>query len=69
MMNENQSAILQCKTVPKFKDPGCSTIYCTIGNTRIDRVLLDLGSSVNLLLFSMYTELGLGELQPTRVTL
>ena len=69
MMNESQSAILQCKTIPKYKDPGCPTISCTIGGHRIDRALLDLGSSVNLLPYSVYTELGLGELSPTRVTL
>ena len=33
------------------------------------RALLDLGSSVNLLPYSVYKELGLGELKPTRVTL
>ncbi|XP_057487288.1 uncharacterized protein LOC130773354 [Actinidia eriantha] len=69
MMNESQSAILQCKTTPKYKDPGCPTISCTIGGHRIDRALLDLGSSVNLLPYSVYKELGLGELSPTRVTL
>ena len=36
---------------------------------RINRALLDLGSSVNLLPYSVYKELGLGELKPTRVTL
>ena len=33
------------------------------------RHLLDLGASVNLLLFSMYQQLGLGELKPTTITL
>ena len=69
MMNESQSAILQCKSVPKYKDPGCPTISCIVGGYRIDRALLDLGSSVNLLPYSVYKELGLGELKPTRVTL
>ncbi|GFY90912.1 hypothetical protein Acr_07g0011080 [Actinidia rufa] len=68
-MNESQSAILQCKTVPKYKDPGCPTISCIIGGCKIDRALLDLGSSVNLLPYSVYKDLGLGELKPTRVTL
>ncbi|XP_057497449.1 uncharacterized protein LOC130782192 [Actinidia eriantha] len=66
MMNESQSAILQCKTVPKYKDPGCPTISCTIGGYRIDRALLDLGSSVNLLPYLVYKELGLGESSPTQ---
>ncbi|GFS36390.1 late embryogenesis abundant protein, group 2 [Actinidia rufa] len=69
MMNESQSAILQCKIVPKYKDPGCPTISCIIGGCKIDRALLDLGSSVNLLPYSIYKDLGLGELKPTRVTL
>ncbi|GFY90894.1 hypothetical protein Acr_07g0010900 [Actinidia rufa] len=69
MMNESQSAILQCKTVPKYKDPGCPTISCIIGGCKIDRALLNLGSSVNLLPYSIYKDLGLGELKPTRVTL
>ncbi|GFZ14646.1 hypothetical protein Acr_24g0008360 [Actinidia rufa] len=69
MMNESQSAILQCKTVPKYKDPSCPTISCIIGGCKIDRALLDLGSSVNLLPYSVYKDLGLGELKPTQVTL
>ena len=36
---------------------------------KIDQALLDLASSVNLLLYSIFKELGLGELKPTRVTL
>ncbi|GFY82625.1 hypothetical protein Acr_02g0008650 [Actinidia rufa] len=69
MMNESQSAILQCKTVPKYKDLGCPTISCIIGGCKIDRAFLDLGSSVNLVPYSVYKDLGLGELKPTRVTL
>ena len=65
MMKENQSAILSCKSVPKYKDPGCPTISCIIGGYRIDRALLDLGSSLNLFTYSIYKELGLGELKPT----
>ena len=30
MMNENQSTILQCKSVLKYKDPSCPTILCII---------------------------------------
>ncbi|GFS43691.1 hypothetical protein Acr_00g0086450 [Actinidia rufa] len=69
MMNESQSAILQCKSMPKYKDPGCPTISCIIEGYRIDRALLDLGSSVNLLPYHVYKDLGLGKLKPTRVTL
>ena len=53
----------------KYKDPGCPTISCVIGDTFVDKALLDLGASVNLLPFSVYQALGLGELQKTNVTL
>ena len=66
---EQVSAIIQHKFPPKYKDPGCPTISCTIGDYNIERALLDLGASVNLLPFSVYLQLGLGELKPTSVTL
>jgi len=53
----------------KYKDPRCLTLSCTIGTTVIDKALLDLGSSVNLLPYSVYKQLGVGELKPTRITL
>ena len=31
MMNESQSIILQCKYVPKYKDPVCPIISCIMG--------------------------------------
>ena len=68
-LTEQVSAIIQHKVPPKYKDPGCPTISCTIGDYNIERVLLDLEASVNLLLFSVYLQLGLGELKPTFVTL
>uniref|UniRef100_A0A2N9GKN7 Retrotransposon gag domain-containing protein n=1 Tax=Fagus sylvatica TaxID=28930 RepID=A0A2N9GKN7_FAGSY len=68
-LTEQVSAILQCNTPVKYKDPGCPTISCIIGNFNIDRALLDLGASVNLLPYSVYEQLGLGELKPTKVVL
>jgi hypothetical protein len=68
-LTEQVSAIIQRKFPPKYKDPGCPTISCTIGDYNIERALLDLGASVNLLPFSVYLQLGLGELKPTSVTL
>ena len=52
----------------KYKDPGCPTIACKIGDNRAKRALLDLGASVNLLLYSIYVQLGLGELKSTFIT-
>jgi len=53
----------------KYKDPGCLTISCFIGEHKIERTLLDLGASVNLLSYSVFQSLNLGELKPTSVTL
>jgi hypothetical protein len=40
-----------------------------IGANQINRALLDLGAGVNLLPYSVYLQLGLGELKPTSITL
>ena len=56
---EQVSSIIQNNIPPKFKDPGYPTISCIIGNYMIDKALLDLGASVNLLSYSVYKQLGL----------
>ena len=53
----------------KYKDLGSPTISVNIEGTCIDKELLDLGASVNLLPYSVYKKLGLGELKPTNITL
>ena len=68
-LTEHVSAIIQSKTPMKYKDPGSPTISVNIGGTCIDKALLDLGASVNLLPYSVYKQLGLGELKPTNITL
>ena len=68
-LTEQVSAIIQCKTLVKYKDPGCPTISVNIGGTCVEKALLDLGASVNLLPYSVYKQLGLGELKPTSITL
>ena len=68
-LTEQVSAIIQSKTPVKYKDPGSPTISVNIGGTCIDKALLDLGASVNLLPYSVYKQLGLGELKPTNITL
>ena len=68
-LTEQVSAIIQSKTPMKYKDPGSPTISVNIGGTCIDKALLDLGASVNLLPYSVYKQLGLGELKPTNITL
>ena len=52
-LTEQISSIIQHQTPPKFKDPGAPTISCTIGDHTIERALLDLGSSDNLMSYSV----------------
>ena len=68
-LTEQVSAIIQSKNPVKYKDPGSPIISVNIGGTWIDKALLDLGASVNLLPYSVYKQLGLGELKPTNITL
>ena len=68
-LTEQVSAIIQSKAPVKYKDPGSPTISVNIGGTCIDKALLDLGASVNLLPYSVYKQLGLGELKPSNITL
>ena len=56
-LTEQVSAIIECKTPMKYKDPWCPTISVNIGGTCVEKTLLDLGTSVNLLPFSMYQQL------------
>ena len=66
---EQVSVILQNNNALKYKNPGCPTISCFIGEHKIERALLDLRASVNLLPYSIFQSLNLGELKPTSVTL
>ena len=68
-LTEQVKAIIQSKTPVKYKDPGSPTMSVNIRGTCIDKALLDLGASVNLLPYSIYKKLGLGELKHTNITL
>ena len=59
-----------CRQIPvKYKNPRCPTISIVIGDQLIHRALLDLGASVNLIPFTEYERLGLGELKPTKMVI
>src|SRR5262249_15687067 len=49
--------------------PGCFTIPYTLGSLSIDKALADLGASINVMPYSMFKKLGLGEPKPTRLTI
>ena len=68
-LTEQVSAIIECKIPVKYKDPGCPTISVNIGSISVEKELLDWGASVNLFPYSMYKQLGFGELKPTSITL
>ena len=68
-LTEEASALLQKKLPPKLKDPGSFSIPCTIGNSLCEKALCDLGASINLMPFSVYKKLGLGDVKPITVSL
>ncbi|XP_051140718.1 uncharacterized protein LOC127258107 [Andrographis paniculata] len=59
------SAVLQRKLPIKQKDPGSYTIPCVIGTREFSHALCDLGSSINLMSYSILWELGVGVVKPT----
>ena len=62
-VSENVSAVLQRKLPTKCKDPGSFTIPCIIGTTRFEHAMLDLGASINVMPYSIYASMNLGELK------
>ncbi|XP_073285458.1 uncharacterized protein [Primulina huaijiensis] len=68
-LSEECSAILQNKLPPKAKDPGSFSIPCTIGSSFFGKALCDLGASINLMPYSCFEKLGIGEVKPTTLSL
>ncbi|KAM1006504.1 hypothetical protein FF1_003194 [Malus domestica] len=62
-VSENVSAILQRKMPPKCKDPGSFTIPCIIGTNHLENAMLDLDASINVMPYSVYASMNLGELK------
>ena len=52
-LNEECSAIIQRKLPPKIKDLRSFTIPCSIGSCTFNKVLCDLGASINLMPLSI----------------
>lgn len=69
LISEKCSAVIQQKLPKKPKDPGCSTISCVISNLNFDKALCDQGASVNLIPWSIFKKLDLGEVTPTTIIL
>ncbi|XP_022843387.1 uncharacterized protein LOC111366937 [Olea europaea var. sylvestris] len=64
-LTEHVSVVIGQKILPKYKDPGCLTVSCIIGNHEISQALLDLGANINIMPYDIYLSLGLGEIKPT----
>ncbi|OIT04712.1 hypothetical protein A4A49_65136, partial [Nicotiana attenuata] len=68
-LTEKCSAILQNKLPQKLGNPGTFTIPCTVGGTHFEKALCDSGASINLMPFSIFRKLELGEMKDTGVSL
>ncbi|KAI3820895.1 hypothetical protein L1987_08446 [Smallanthus sonchifolius] len=68
-MNEWCSTVIEPSLPQKMKDPGSFTIPCVIGGLSVGNALADLGARINLMPYSVFKKLGLGEPQPTRMSL
>ncbi|XP_070054505.1 uncharacterized protein [Nicotiana tomentosiformis] len=54
---------------PKLEGLGAFTIPCTIGSANFAKALCDLGASINLMLYSVFKTLGIGQPRPTSMRL
>ncbi|XP_074300617.1 uncharacterized protein LOC141631911 [Silene latifolia] len=68
-VSEHVSAMFQRKLLTKCCDPGMFTMPCTIGNTKIQKAMLDLGASLNVMPYSLYESMKLGPLHATSVVI
>ncbi|XP_076956832.1 uncharacterized protein LOC143632135 [Bidens hawaiensis] len=69
-LNGECSAIVLNKVPEKLPDPGVFTVPCSFGRDTSCQALADLGARVNLMPYSLFEKLGLGELTPTcKITL
>jgi hypothetical protein len=68
LTEECSAAILNTSPVKK-KDPGCSTIECSIGSQNFENALCDLGASVSVMPKNVFDKLNYSTLIPTLMCL
>lgn len=66
---EDGIIVIQNQLDPMLKDPGYFLISCVIGTIIFNRVLCDLGASVNSVPLSICKRLDLNEIQVTKISL
>ncbi|XP_070035003.1 uncharacterized protein [Nicotiana tomentosiformis] len=69
MLTEKCNGILQNKLSQKHGDLGSFTIPCTLGGVYFEKALCDSGASKNLMPFSIFRKLNLGEMKDIDVSL
>ncbi|XP_061359011.1 uncharacterized protein LOC133303150 [Gastrolobium bilobum] len=67
ILTEECSAIIQKNLPPKLKDLGSFSIPCTIGKTTIEKVLCDLGASINVMPLTLMKKMGINEVKSTKM--
>ncbi|XP_074297038.1 uncharacterized protein LOC141627711 [Silene latifolia] len=68
-VSEHVSAMFQRKLPTKCSDSGMFTIPYTIRNIKIQKAMLDLGSSINVMPYSLYESMKLGPLHAISVVI
>ncbi|XP_076926002.1 uncharacterized protein LOC143589021 [Bidens hawaiensis] len=68
-LNRECYAVVLNKVPEKLPDPGIFTVPCLFGRDTSCQAFVDLGANINLMSYSLYEKLGLGELTPTRMSL
>ncbi|XP_071695446.1 uncharacterized protein [Rutidosis leptorrhynchoides] len=74
--NSSKFIITECKAIvqkfdipEKLGDTGSITVPCSFNDSRVYQALADTRASINLMPYSLYKRLGLGELTPTRMSI
>ncbi|GJS35571.1 reverse transcriptase domain-containing protein [Tanacetum coccineum] len=68
-LSDESSGMIQNKVPPKLGDPGSFLIPCNFNKTFSCNALADLGTSINLMPYSLYAKLSLETLKPTKMGL
>ena len=69
LVSKECSAVLQNRPIKKLGDPGKFVLLTQIGKTVFACSICDLGSSVNLMPYSVAKRLGFTDFKPTRISL
>ncbi|XP_070004869.1 uncharacterized protein [Nicotiana sylvestris] len=65
----HQMSTIVHSMAPMLEDPGAFTIPCTMGSVEFAKALCDLGASINLMPFSVFKTLWIGQPRPTAMRL